>query len=270
MTLLAVLLAVAAVLLALPARVGRRLQRRHPTADLAGRRTRWPWVQVLPVLALLGAPVVVLVLLGPRAAVLAAAAALVAGTVLHLVRLRGRRLTAVRSQAAVVEACALLSANLRVGMVPTQALVAAAESCPLLVEAQRTLALGGDAAAVWQRQAQQEGLGGLRQLARAWRVGSRSGASLTATLDQVLTALSAEESLRAVVSSELAAPRAAGKVMAALPVLGVGMGYLLGGDPLAWLVQGVPGWACLVLGTALACAGVLWIELLARRAGAHR
>ena len=121
--------------------------------------------------------------------------------------------------------------------------------------------------AVWHRQAKEEGLGGLLDLARAWQVGTRSGASLTATLDQVAAALAADESLRAVVGSELAAPRATGKLMAALPALGVGMGYLLGGDPLGWLVQGPAGGTCLVLGTALACGGVLWIESLARRTG---
>ena len=70
------------------------------------------------------------------------------------------------------------------------------------------------------------------------------------------------------VGSKLAAPRATGKLMAALPALGIGMGYLIGGNPLQWLAAGPPGWACLLLGVGLACAGVLWIENLARRAAA--
>jgi tight adherence protein B len=71
-----------------------------------------------------------------------------------------------------------------------------------------------------------------------------------------------------VVSAELAAPRSTGKLMAALPLVGVGLGYLLGGRPLEWLVAGPPGWACLLLGLLLAAAGVLWIERLARDAAA--
>lgn len=268
MILLATLLAVAAVLLALPPRTSRRLQRDRAGTPVPTGSRQWRPRAAVPPLALFALPAVVLVLVGARAAVLSAVAAVVVGTVLHLLRLRARRVAATRSRAEVAEACALLSANLRVGMVPTQALAAAAGTCPVLREAQRTLALGGDVVAVWDRQAREEGLGGLRDLARAWRVGTRSGASLTATLEQVASALSADEALRAVVGSELAAPRATGKLMAALPALGVGMGYLLGGDPLAWLVQGLAGWTCLVLGTALACAGVLWIESLARRAGA--
>jgi tight adherence protein B len=154
-------------------------------------------------------------------------------------------------------------------MVPAQALASAADDCPVLHEAQRTLALGGEVTTVWRRQAEKEGLGGLRDLARAWQVGTRAGASLTGTLDQVAAGLSADVALQALVGGELAAPRATGKVMAVLPALGVGMGYLLGGDPLRWLTGGLPGWICLVGGVALACAGVLWIESLARRAAAQ-
>jgi tight adherence protein B len=69
-----------------------------------------------------------------------------------------------------------------------------------------------------------------------------------------------------VVSGELASPRATGKVMAALPLCGIGMGYLLGGDPVAWLVADRLGWACLLGGAVLACTGVVWVEQLGRRA----
>jgi tight adherence protein B len=202
-------------------------------------------------------------------AVVTAAAATLAGTAARLVRLSGRRRGTARAQEAVAEACALLLSNLRVGMVPAQALASAAANCAVLHEAHRTLTLGGDAAAVWRRQAGGDGLSGLRDLARAWQVGTRAGASLTGTLEQVASGLSADVALRAVVGSELAAPRATGKVMAVLPGLGVGMGYLLGGDPLQWLSAGPPGWLCLVGGVALACAGVLWIESLARSAAAE-
>ena len=91
---------------------------------------------------------------------------------------------------------------------------------------------------------------------------------MSATLEQVAASLSADQALRAVVASELAAPRASGKVMAALPACGVGLGYLIGGDPLQWLLEAPLGWGCLVGGVALACAGVLWIEAIARRAAA--
>ena len=72
--------------------------------------------------------------------------------------------------------------------------------------------------------------------------------------------------LTQVVNSELAAARATGKVMAVLPGCGIGIGYLLGGDPARWLLAAPMGWTCLLSGVVLACAGVLWIEALARQA----
>jgi tight adherence protein B len=269
MTLLAGLLALGGVLLALPGRTSRRLERAGPSAPpVAGVRRRLS-AAVLLVLALLSAPVLAFVAFGPRVAVFSASGAILVGTAARMAGLRARRTAAARAQGAVAEACALLSANVRVGMVPAQALGVAAADCVVLHEAQRTLALGGDVTAVWRRQAEVDGLGGLRDLARAWQVGTRAGASLTGTLEQVAAGLTADMTLRSLVGSELAAPRATGKVMAVLPALGVGMGYLLGGDPLQWLARGLPGWTCLVAGVALACAGVLWIEALARRAAAE-
>ena len=87
-------------------------------------------------------------------------------------------------------------------------------------------------------------------------------------LEEVASGLASDESLRSVVSAELAAPRSTGKVMAVLPLVGIGLGYLLGGRPLEWLVAAPVGWACLLLGLLLAAAGVLWIERLARSAAA--
>ena len=106
---------------------------------------------------------------------------------------------------------------------------------------------------------------GLLELARAWQIAVETGAPMSSTLDQVATSLSADEELSRVVNSELAAARATSKVMAALPPCGIGIGYLLGGDPARWLLAARAGWACLLTGIFLACAGVLWIEALARR-----
>ena len=86
-------------------------------------------------------------------------------------------------------------------------------------------------------------------------------------LDQVAHALRSGQSVERTVAAELAGPRATGRVMAALPLCGIGLGYLLGGDPLGFLVGGPFGWACLVLGASLAAGGVLWIEWLARQVG---
>jgi len=234
-----------------------------PVGPSGGRRVLR---RVAAVAAATGVVVAVLVVGGARAAVFTAAAGLVLATSARLLVQRRRRRRAQEARRLVAEAAEVLAANLRVGMVPAVALRAAAGSCPVLAEADAASSMGAPVPGVLRRQAEQDGQSGLRDLARAWEVASASGASLTGTLEQVAAGLTADQSLQAVVGSELAAPRATGKLMAALPALGIAMGYLIGGDPLRWLTKGPSGWACLLAGVALACCGVLWIEALARRA----
>jgi tight adherence protein B len=191
---------------------------------------------------------------------------LVGGTVAGLTRQRGRRRSALQGRLEVARACAALAAQLRVGQVPSEALVIAAADHAVLQEARDIQDLGGDVTRVWRNQARRPGYGGLLDLARAWQVSSQSGAPMSAVLEQVADELAADQSLRAVVAGELSAPRATGKVMAVLPCCGVGLGYLLGGEPIDWLLAGPLGWGCLLGGVVLACLGVLWIEALAQRA----
>jgi tight adherence protein B len=203
---------------------------------------------------------------GARGAVLALALLVVGGTVAGLRRQRRRRGSAVQGRVDVARACAALAAQLRVGQVPSEALVAAAADCAVLREARDAQDLGGDVTRVWRSQARRPGCAGLLDLARAWQVSSRSGAPMSAVLEHVAESLAADQSLRAVVAGELSATRATGKVMAVLPGCGVGLGYLLGGEPVGWLLAGPLGWGCLLGGVLLACLGVLWVEALAQRA----
>ncbi|WP_375426625.1 type II secretion system F family protein [uncultured Friedmanniella sp.] len=266
---LAVVLAVLAALLAVRGPAAAGLQR-LPARGSERAAPRRSWWRGLGVASLVVAALALATMLdGLQGLAFSVAGLLVVGTVAHLVSLRARRRRAERARLAVAEAASVLAANLRVGLVPAQALAVAAVSCPVLEEGRATLGMGGDVPARWRRQAVGEGFGGLRELARAWQVSGISGASLTGTLEEVAAGLAADQSLRSVVGSELAAPRATGKLMAALPALGIGMGYLIGGDPLDWLAGSHAGWACLILGVGLACTGVLWIENLARRAAAQ-
>lgn len=272
MTALTAALAVVTVLLLLPRAPAGRWARADavpgPATDPATRSRVSGWALSVVALSVVGLGAGA-VLDGARGLVLATASVLVAATMARLARLRTRRAAAERTARSVVEGCAVLAATLRVGQVPSQALATAADGCPLLRPAHETLLLGGDVTAVWRRQAEQPGAAGLRELARAWQVATLTGSSLSSTLGQVAAGQLADQALRSVVGSELAAPRATGKLMAALPALGLGMGYLLGGDPVGWLTAGPAGWTCTVVGVALACAGVLWIEALARRASAQ-
>jgi len=203
---------------------------------------------------------------GPRGAVLGLALVVVGGTVAGLTRQRRRRGSALQGRVEVARACAAVAAQLRVGQVPSEALIVAAADSAVLREARDAQDLGGDVTRVWWSQARAPGYAGLIDLARAWQVCSRSGASMSVALEHVADGLAADQSLRALVAGELSAPRATGKVMAVLPGCGVGLGYLLGGDPVDWLLAGPLGWGCLLGGVVLACLGVLWIEALAERA----
>lgn len=203
---------------------------------------------------------------GVRGVVLGLGVLVLAWTVVGLSRERSRRRLALRRRTEVAQACAALAAQLRIGQVPSVALATAAVDHPVLRDARAAQELGGEVTRVWRAQSDRPGFAGLLELARAWQVSTRTGAPMSAMLEQVATALAAEQSVQAVVASELSAPRATGKVMAVLPVCGVGLGYLLGGEPIGWLVAGPLGWGCLLGGVVLACLGVLWIEALARQA----
>jgi tight adherence protein B len=204
-----------------------------------------------------------------RGAVVSCVILLVALTAIRLGWQYRRRRSALRSRAEIAQACGVLASYLRVGQVPSAALAIAAADCEVLREGHQAHTLGGDVVQVWRQQARRPGHAGLLELARAWQISIDTGAPMSSTLDQVAASLAADQALTQVVNSELAAARATGKLMAVLPGCGIGIGYLLGGDPARWLLAGPSGWACLLAGVLLACAGVLWIEALARQASAE-
>ena len=232
-------------------------------------RRRRSWTALVIMIILLGLIIVASYVAKSLGGVLASAALLVAVTAVRLAAQHRRRRSARRTRTDVAHACTVLASYLRVGQVPSAALAIAAADCEVLRDGHHAHSLGGDAVHVWRQQARRPGYGGLLELARAWQVSVETGAPMSSTLDQVAASLSADQELIRVVNSELAAARATSKVMAALPLCGIGIGYLLGGDPARWLLAGPAGWACLLSGLVLACAGVLWIEALARHVSAE-
>lgn len=202
---------------------------------------------------------------GARGAALTVPVLLIAGTVLILTRQSSRRRRAARKRRAVTQACSMLAAQMRVGQIPLDALRSVAQDCPTLAPAVSTADLGGDVVQQWYQQASEPGRSGLADLARAWELSIRTGASMTKSLDDLAQGLRDDEALELVITSEAAGPRASGKIMAGLPFVATGMGYLLGGDPVGFLVGSSYGWACLICGCAFACGGVLWMDRVASR-----
>lgn len=254
------LAALAGWLLVPPARGAARGGAATSVGRRGSRTARWTAAVAGAVLAVVTVGAVV----GRSAGVVAVVVLLVGGGLGQVVL--GRRRTRARDRLAdeVARACSALAQELAIGRVPAAALRAAATDFPVLRPAASVVAVGGDVVGVWADAAREPGAGGLGRLARAWRVAEASGAPLASTLEAVAARLRADREVGAVVESELAAARMTGRVLTALPVAGLGLGFLIGGDPLGFLLGHWIGQACLVGGTALATGGLLWTERLGR------
>ncbi len=257
---------VAAVLVWHPPAPGRRLRARAPAHRPENR------VRLVPVL-LAGVAAAVAtgwVVDSVRGAVLGLAAgssaAVAVWTLTHADR--ARRRNRIRDQ--VARGCSELAALLRAGHPPGRALQLVAEGLPIFAEPAAHAQIGGDPIEALQRVALRPGCHGLRGLAGAWRIAERTGASMTSFLDDLAADLAAERELRRTVDTELAAPRMTGRLLGFLPVVGLGLGYAVGGDPVGYLIGSLAGLACLGVGISLAAAGVVWTEKLADRAGELR
>lgn len=222
---------------------------------------RWPGGLMVVAGVVLGA-----VFDGRRGAALACAAGIAAWTAWVLVR-RGRvRRRDADAQSEVAQAGEALAGLLRVGAIPTAALASLATEHPVLAEAASEFEVGGDVVAALRRGGERAGRQGLAQLAAAWEVASRSGASMESSIDAIAEELRRQLEARTTVRVELAASRSAGRLLAVLPVAGMLLAYGFGGDPLAFLAQTLAGEVCLVLAVALTSIGLIWTDTLADRA----
>ncbi|QGN33985.1 type II secretion system F family protein [Microlunatus sp. Gsoil 973] len=232
------------------------------TRPVPGRRPRTMLLGCVGV----AVPVSLGAAVGARAFWLSVPVMITAATTWVLVRAAVVRRRAAAGRREAAQACSVLATQVRIGQPPLVAVRSAAADCPVLAPAVAVVDLGGDPVAVWRRQALTPGYGGLAEIARAWQLSIRTGADMGDALDKVAEGLFEDDALGLVIASEAAGPRASGKIMAVLPLAGIGLGYAIGGDPLRFLTRSPYGWACLVIGTLLACAGVLWMERVADRA----
>lgn len=233
----------------------------RPAEDETARGRRRPWWLVC-VLVVSGAGLVG----GGSALAGSLAGAIVVVTLGWLAGRQRARVRSARRRGEVAEAARSLAGLLRVGVVPATAL-AQADDHPPLREARAAQATGGDVAAALRRSAETPGYEGLADLAGAWTLAQRTGASLVLALESVASALAETEAATSAVAVELAAPRAGGRVLGVLPLVGLGLGYVLGGDPIDFLLHTPFGWFCLVAGVGLACVGLWWSDVIAEPPG---
>lgn len=170
-------------------------------------------------------------------------------------------------QAALVQVLEAVAAQVRGGAVPTVAWDAAVD-------------LFGEPADHLPRARGQPLAEALRQVvgadrvvmsvAAAWALAEDVGAPLADVLEQLATGLRHEADVDAEVAASLAAPRATARLLAALPLAGVGLGELIGADPVRVLLTTPVGRLSAVAGVALAIVGQLWTRRLVAGALAKR
>lgn len=185
------------------------------------------------------------------------------------VRLLGRGRTQRRSLTGVIEVLGALRDELRSGSGLRVAFEKAAGDCahPAIAHAVATSRLGGDVPSALRERA--DGQSVVLSLGALWQVSEGSGAALADALDRLVSGAEQGERVRREVGAQLAGPRATVRVLAGLPLVGLGMGLLMGADPLGFLLRTPWGWACLAVATVLELVGVLWMRRLVSGIEAH-
>jgi tight adherence protein B len=104
------------------------------------------------------------------------------------------------------------------------------------------------------------------QLAACFEIAEASGSPLADVLTRFAAQLEAEDDADAARQTALAGPRATVRLLTWLPLLGLGLGVLLGVDPLTILLGTPMGMGALAAGLVLTVAGRLWSARLVRAA----
>lgn len=239
---------------------------RHRLGPAVSERESWTPPASLVAIA---ATCVVVVAVPSTASQVAVAVIVAAGLFAFKLRRRARqRAEAAAFRAEVARVIRSSSAELRAGVEPVAALRAATldASGPWAgVHVADTV----DVRAALQSAASTPGGESLADVAAAWHLAEQAGAPLAVILDRMAGAMQSEVELDREVAAEAEPARATARLMAGLPVFGLGLGLLLGVNPVAVLLGSGLGVACLVGGLVLACCGVWWIERIVSALDGH-
>ena len=174
-----------------------------------------------------------------------------------------RRRTAQR--ASTREAMAEVVADMRAGQPPARALERALGDRDMAPRTLAAVRLGGDIAEALRQDALTSTQPMLAGAGACWSVAATQGAGLADALDRLVLQDRRAEEVRRQLEAHLAAPRATARMLALLPVLGLGLGLAVGGDPLGWLLGTPLGWACLTVGLLLVGVGLAWAGRISAR-----
>uniref|UniRef100_A0A5Q5CNM1 Type II secretion system protein n=1 Tax=Mycobacterium sp. (strain JLS) TaxID=164757 RepID=A0A5Q5CNM1_MYCSJ len=254
-------MSVAAVALALalllnPVDVSRRL---HPPAPRPARRGL---VHALAVPAALSA----IVLWSVTSVGVVMAAAVAGATAAVRIRNRRRRIRRNRESESLQSALEVLVGELRVGAHPVAAFeTAAGEIDGQVADSLRAVAararLGADVAAGLHDTARKSSLASQwDRIAVCWQLAQTHGLSIAALMQTAQRDIAERQRFSSRVSAGMAGARATAAVLAGLPVLGIGLGQMIGADPGRLLLGGGAGGWLLLIGVTLSCAGLLWSD----------
>jgi tight adherence protein B len=184
--------------------------------------------------------------------------------------MRRRRQVRVRRRAA--ESAALQAAldvlvgELRVGAHPVAAFrVAASEVDGAVAVSLRAVAararLGADVAAGLHSVARSSPVPAhWERLAVCWQLAQDHGLAIATLMQTAQRDIVERGRFSAKVDAGMTGARTTAAVLAGLPLLGVGLGQLIGAEPVSFLLSGGMGGWLLVIGVALACGGLLWSD----------
>lgn len=110
----------------------------------------------------------------------------------------------------------------------------------------------------------------LRSAARLWLIAETKGIALSNLLVHVQERIDAHLRHARATDAALQGPKATAVILALLPLGGIAMGSGMGANPIPFLTTTALGQVLLVVGTALACAGFLWVDVIVARASNPR
>lgn len=102
----------------------------------------------------------------------------------------------------------------------------------------------------------------LRPIAAAWRLAGSAGLPPAEALRRIRADLASRRDADRQVAAAVAGPRSSGTLLAILPLLGLGLGTVMGARPVAVLFATAGGRLLLCAGTLLEVAGVWWTRRL--------
>ncbi|HEX3787601.1 MAG TPA: type II secretion system F family protein [Pseudonocardiaceae bacterium] len=203
----------------------------------------------------------------------AVAAAMITSTARSRWQARNHTKYRLAAMSGLAEAVEAMVGELRAGAHPATAAESAATdaaepAAAILHTVAATARLGGDVGESLRASetAHPALTGTLRPMIHAWSLAQRHGLPLAEVLAAVARDLDGQLRFARQVQARMAGPRASAAVLAALPVVGVLLGQLMGANPVHVLFTPGVGQFLLAAGTTLACVGIRWTAALTNKA----